>query len=216
MLLIIFLLMNRLHHRHTSGVLRVTCVVCTASLLCVAMVAAELQQAASMALRSSAWKDGDRIPDQFTVEGADVSPPLEWSDLPEGSKSLAIICADPDVKRKGGWVHWAIWNIPADSKGLPEGIKRDRELSEPITARQGQTSWGKKRCGYFGPATPEGVGNHTYVFTLYSLDADLDLKAGASAPELEKAMEGHVLAKATLAGTFSRGATPPPAMTPAP
>ncbi len=189
------------------------CVVCAAPL---AVLAASARQVVSMALHSSAWKDGDRIPDQFTVEGSDVSPPLEWSDVPQGAKSLAIVCADPDVKRKGGWVHWVIWNIPVEATGLPEGLKRDRELAAPAGARQGQTSWGKKRCGYFGPATPEGVGNHNYVFTLHALDSVLDLKEGASAAELEKAMDGHVLATAKLVGTFSRGATPPAPTSPAP
>ncbi|MDA0803446.1 MAG: YbhB/YbcL family Raf kinase inhibitor-like protein [Planctomycetota bacterium] len=182
-------------------------IVCV-GLACVAHAHRQDAATASFTASSPAWNDGARIPDRHTVEGDDVSPAISWNHAPEGTKSFAIVCADPDVKRKGGWVHWVIWNIPGDATGIVESIKRDLEPADPKGARQGQTSWGKRRCGYCGPATPEGVGNHTYIFSIFALDTVLDVEAGATERALQKAMEGHVLGTATLKGTFSRGEQP--------
>ena len=152
----------------------------------------------SLQLSSPAFPHGEAIPAKYTADGADVSPPLQWSDPPAETRSFVLICDDPDAPR-GTWVHWLIWNIPADARRLPEGIPTKREL--PDGARQGTNDFG--RIGYGGPAPPPGK-PHRYFFRLYALDTVLDVPAGARRPELEQAMQGHVLARGELMGTYGR------------
>ena len=155
-------------------------------------------------LTSAAFDDGQPMPAKYTADGEDVSPPLSWTDLPEGTKELALIMDDSDAK---GWVHWVIYKIPADAKGLDEGIPRTEALSAPAGALQGKNSWPDKsgekgNIGYRGPSPPSGV--HHYHFKAYALDAKLDVKPRLTRDELFKAMAGHILATGELVGTYKR------------
>jgi len=155
----------------------------------------------AFALTSPAFKPDDRIPAKYTGEGADVSPPLEWSDPPEGAKSFALICDDPDAPM-GTWDHWLLWNLAGDLRKLPENVAKTETVAALGGARQGKNSWPK--IGYNGPMPPKGHGTHHYHFDLYALDTALDLKTGADKKALLAAMKGHILGKATLMGTYSR------------
>jgi hypothetical protein len=155
----------------------------------------------AFALTSPAFKPDDRIPTKYTGEGADVSPPLEWSDPPEGAKSFALICDDPDAPM-GTWDHWLLWNLAGDLRKLPENVAKTETVAALGGARQGKNSWPK--IGYNGPMPPKGHGTHHYHFDLYALDTALDLKTGADKKALLAAMKGHILGKATLMGTYSR------------
>ena len=148
-------------------------------------------------LTSTAFGQGEPIPRRYTCDGEDISPPLQWSDPPQGTQSFALIADDPDAPM-GTWVHWVLYNIPAQARGLPEAVSSDAEL--PDGSRHGQNSW--RRLGYGGPCPPSGT--HRYFFKLYALDAQLDLAAGANKKQLLRAMEGHVLAQAELMGTYTR------------
>lgn len=152
-----------------------------------------------MQLTSPAFEDGAPIPVQHTCDGADRSPALVWQDAPAGTASYALLCEDPDAPR-GTWDHWVMWNIPADAAALEEGVPPADLL--PHESRQGVNSFG--RVGYGGPCPPKGPG-HRYFFRLFALDvAQLDLPQGAVKRQLLKAIEGHVLAEATLMGTYQR------------
>jgi len=147
-------------------------------------------------ITATAFRDGSSIPKRFTCDGPDVSPALSWGDPPAGTISLAIIADDPDAPA-GTWVHWVLYDLPADTRKLPEGVAKDREL--PNGALQGRNDFGK--IGYNGPCPPRGS-EHRYFFKLYALDSRTGLKAGATKSELERAMKGHVLAQAQLVGKF--------------
>lgn len=148
-------------------------------------------------LKSPAFKNGDLIPSKYTCDGLDISPPLDWESIPEGTKSFAIIADDPDAPM-GTWVHWVIFNIPPDEKGLPEGVPTERELSNG--ARQGTNDF--RRIGYGGPCPPGGT--HRYFFKIYALDTLLDLKPGATKPQLLSAMKGHIIGQGELMGRYRR------------
>jgi len=148
-------------------------------------------------LESPAFKENDIIPSKFTCDGKDISPPLSWSNLPNGSKSIVLIFDDPDAP-VGTWVHWVIYNIPPDSNNLEENVPKDRELKNG--AKQGRNDFGK--IGYGGPCPPEGT--HRYYFKLYAIDTILDLKTGTNKEKLENAMKGHIIAKAQLIGKYKR------------
>ena len=155
-------------------------------------------------LTSSAFSEGERIPAKYTGEGHDVSPPLAWTGLPEGTKELALICDDPDAPTEEPWVHWVIYKIPPDAVGLAEGIPRVPRLKQPGGALQGKNSWQKDNIGYRGPMPPPGHGEHRYLFKLYALQAKLTIEAGVSKELLLKEIEGHVLGEGQLMGTYSR------------
>ncbi len=148
-------------------------------------------------MTSPAFEEGGLIPRRYTCDGADVSPPLSWTGVPEGSATIALICDDPDAPM-GTWVHWVLFNLPATEKSLPEAIPADKELKSG--ARQGRNDF--RRIGYGGPCPPGGT--HRYFFKIYALDAALDLPAGATKAELLKAMEGHILAQGQLMGKYRR------------
>lgn len=155
-----------------------------------------------LTLRSPEFENGEPIPQRYTCEGDDISPRLEWSRVPAGTKSLALIVDDPDAPDpsapKRVWVHWVLYDIPADTPSLPAGIG-GRDL--PAGCREGMNDW--KKLGYGGPCPP--IGRHRYFFRLYALDHVLgDLKHPTKA-RLLQAMEGHVLAKAELVGTYKKG-----------
>lgn len=152
----------------------------------------------TLQLTSTAFKDGDPIPPRYTCTGDDISPPLAWTGGPAGTKSFALICDDPDAPM-GTWVHWIIFNAPADSVGLPESLPTLPEL--PNGARQGKNSW--KKVGYGGPCPPPGK-PHRYFFKLYALDAMLPLDASAGSRNVQDAMKGHVMAEGQLMGTYQR------------
>ena len=153
-----------------------------------------------LTITSKAFADGQSIPAKYTEDGQDVSPPLAWSDVPPGTKELALIVDDPDAPTAQPWVHWVIYKIPADVTELAEGIATKGELSAPAAALQGKNSWGS--IGYRGPAPPSGV--HHYHFKLYALGAELNLTSGAGKDALLAAMKPHILAEGKLIGTYKR------------
>lgn len=155
----------------------------------------------SLTISSDAFADGGEIPAQYTCQGDDISPPLSWSGVPDGAKSLALIVDDPDAPDpaapKMTWVHWVLYNLPPDSTGLAEKSSPD---NLPAGTLQGKNDW--RRVGYGGPCPP--VGRHRYFHKLYALDIvlpDLDEpnKAG-----LEKEMVDHILAEAQIIGTYAK------------
>ena len=148
-------------------------------------------------ITSSAFEDGGMIGAKYTCDGADVSPPLKWGAVPEGAKSVALICDDPDAPM-GTWVHWVLFNMPAETKELAENIPADEIL--PDGAKQGVSDFG--RIGYGGPCPPSGT--HRYFFKIYALDAEVDLAAGANKSQLVAAMEGHILGQGQLIGKYKR------------
>jgi Raf kinase inhibitor-like YbhB/YbcL family protein len=150
-----------------------------------------------MELTSTAFAPGEPIPRRYTCDGEDISPPLQWSDPPQGTQSFALIADDPDAP-VGTWVHWVLYNLPAETGILPEAIPPDADLSDG--SQHGKNSW--RRLGYGGPCPPSGT--HRYFFKLYALDTVLDLAAGASKKQVLQAMEGHILAQTELMGIYTR------------
>lgn len=146
---------------------------------------------------SPVFEDGGLIPAKYTCDGADISPPLQWDAVPEATKSIALICDDPDAPM-GTWVHWVLFNLPADTKELPENLPTDETL--PSGAKQGITDFG--RTGYGGPCPPSGT--HRYFFKIYTLDAEIELNSSAKKADLLKAMEGHILGQGQLMGKYKR------------
>jgi len=152
-----------------------------------------------MRINSTAFSHQTAIPTLYTCEGKDISPPITWSDIPPGAKSLALIVDDPDAPDpaapKMTWVHWILYNLPAVNGGLPEGV-----AALPAGAKEGVNDW--KRTGYGGPCPP--IGRHRYFHKLYALDTVLpDLKQPTKA-KLEEAMKGHVISEAHLMGTYQK------------
>ncbi len=146
----------------------------------------------AFSLESSAFDNARAIPSRQSCEGEDVSPPLRWMNVPEGTRSLALVVDDPDAPG-GVFTHWLAWGLDPAAGGLGEG--------EPAPA-EGRNDFGT--TGYRGPCPPPGHGRHRYVFRLYALDTELELGAGAAKAELEQAIEGHVLTTAELVGTYER------------
>jgi hypothetical protein len=155
-------------------------------------------EAMSLQITSAAFSGGETIPKKFTCDGPDFSPQLSWTDSPARTKSFALIMDDPDAPL-GTWVHWVLFDLPADTKELSEGVAKQEEL--PNGARQGNNDFLK--IGYGGPCPPPGK-PHRYFFKLYALDAKLNLKAGATKAEVERAMKGHILARAEVIGRYGR------------
>lgn len=158
----------------------------------------ERESRMTIALTSPAFENDGVIPREYTCDGVDISPPLEWSGVPSGTKTLALICDDPDAPLTT-WVHWVVFGLPADTSSLPEGVP----TSEAIESGALQGKNGFKRIGYGGPCPPPGK-PHRYFFKLYALDTELNLKAGATKKDLERAMKGHVLAEGQLVGRYKR------------
>lgn len=156
-----------------------------------------------MHLTSSAFVENERIPDRFTGFGDDLSPALQWTGLPAETVELVLICDDPDAPTDEPWVHWVIYGLSPSLTGLPEGIPRDRTVTAPISAVQGKNSWPTGTAiGYQGPEPPKGHGVHHYYFTLYALKTRLSLEPGATKSDLLAAMDGYVLGKTVLCGTY--------------
>jgi len=153
-------------------------------------------------ITSSAFGANGPIPKKYTGEGQDISPPLSWSDLPAGTKQLALICDDPDAPRPQPWVHWVIYGIPPQTTGLPEGVPPDEKLQTPSGAMQGRNTF--EKIGYGGPMPPPGHGVHHYHFKLYALSKTLSLQPGIEKPALLAAMQGAILGQGELIGTYER------------
>lgn len=154
-------------------------------------------EAAVFELSSSVFAPGEAIHSRYSCDGDNISPPLLWAHAPEGTQSYALIMDDPDAPG-GTWIHWVLFNIPAEVDSLKEDITHEYVLTN--SSRQGVNSWGS--LGYGGPCPPDGT--HRYIFRLYAVDMLLDLDPGATKQELLEAVEGHVLADAELVGTYTR------------
>ena len=156
----------------------------------------------TMIIRSTAFADGQRIPLRHTGDGEDVSPPLQWLNLPGGARELALIVDDPDAPTAEPWVHWLIYKIPISVQELPEAIPRHPSLTRPPGAIQGKNSW--DAIGYRGPAPPRGHGLHHYHFRIYALDAALKVAPNLDKKALLKAMDTHIIDQGILTGVYQR------------
>jgi len=152
----------------------------------------EVARMTTIAFSSPAFHGGEAIPAKYTCDGADASPPLAIGPVPMGTASLALIMDDPDAP-VGTWVHWVMWNIPPQTREIHEN-------SVPAGASQGRNDW--HRIGYGGPCPPSGA--HRYFFKLYALDIPLHLSAATIKADLERAMQGHILGKGELMGTYRK------------
>ena len=144
------------------------------------------------ALESGSFEHAHAIPERHTCDGEDLSPPLRWTNAPDEARTLALLVDDPDAP-SGVFTHWVAWGLAPGAGGLAE--------AEPAP-REGRNDFGTG--GYRGPCPPPGHGRHRYVFRLYALDDELDLRPGAGKADLEHAIEGHVLTMAELVGTYER------------
>jgi len=172
----------------------------TATELPATPTATDAPEPAEMAMRltSEAFAEGGGIPSLYTCQGEDTSPPLAWEGVPVGTQSFALICEDPDAP-VGIWVHWVLFDIPAEARELPAAVPTDATLSDG--AGQGLNSW--PRTGYGGPCPPSGT--HRYIFRLYALDSVLRLAPDdTDKAALLDAMEGHVLGETSLTGLYAR------------
>jgi Raf kinase inhibitor-like YbhB/YbcL family protein len=151
----------------------------------------EVEQMGELKLTSPAFENNKEIPSKYTCDGSDISPPLEIGGIPAEAKSLVLIVDDPDAPM-GTWDHWILWNIPL--------VANIDENSVPGGAVQGTNDF--KKLDYGGPCPPSGT--HRYMFKLYALDAILDLAEGANKDDVEKAMEGHIIAQTKLIGLYKR------------
>jgi Raf kinase inhibitor-like YbhB/YbcL family protein len=155
----------------------------------------------ALKISSSAFAPNGAIPSKYTCEGADISPPLEWSGAPDGTRSFALVVDDPDAPDpkapKVTWVHWVLYNLPPTAKGLPEGVA---PTALPAGTKPGINDW--KKTGWGGPCPP--VGRHRYFFKLYALDGVLPDLSRPTKAALEQAMGTHILGKAELIGTYAK------------
>jgi Raf kinase inhibitor-like YbhB/YbcL family protein len=180
--------------------LKYLCSLFLAILLCSGQIenqTSKIKGGEKMEIKSSAFKEGSIIPAKYTCDNIDISPPLEWSQVPDGTKTFALICDDPDAPM-GTWVHWVLFNLPGNILVLPENVPKPEVLKNG--ARQGKNDFGK--IGYGGPCPPGGT--HRYYFKIYALDKELDSKPGITKKELLKAIEGHILAEGQLMGKYKR------------
>jgi Raf kinase inhibitor-like YbhB/YbcL family protein len=152
----------------------------------------------ALTLECSAFAAGETIPRLYTCDDRNISPPLEWEDVPAGTASFALICDDPDAP-VGTWVHWVIYNIPADTRRLAQAVSARERLADG--SLQGRNDFG--RPGYGGPCPPGGR-PHRYVFTLYALNELLEVGPGLTKRDLLQAMSGHILTQAELTGSYCR------------
>lgn len=147
-----------------------------------------------ISISAEGFKEAGLIPDEYTCEGKDISPSLSWKGIPAGTKSIALIMDDPDAPG-GTFVHWVLYNLPAEIQKLPKAMPL------PDGSMQGMTDFGQP--GYGGPCPPPGK-PHRYYFKIYALDTKLNLPPGASKNQVENAMVGHILTKGELMGKYQR------------
>jgi Raf kinase inhibitor-like YbhB/YbcL family protein len=152
---------------------------------------------ATIKLSSPVFENGGAIPEQYTCNGENISPPLNWESVPAGTQSLALIVEDPDAAG-GTFVHWVLYDLPPDVQGLAKDMPHDKHF--PIGGEQGINS--TNRLGYMGPCPPSGT--HRYYFTLYALDEKLNLPAGETKDRLLEAMEGHLIGQGQIMGRYRR------------
>jgi Raf kinase inhibitor-like YbhB/YbcL family protein len=152
----------------------------------------------TLQLTSPDFSAGADIPKQFTCEGNDSSPALQWKEPPPGAQSFALIVDDPDAP-VGMWVHWVLFDLPPTLRSLPQNFPKTEQA--PDGTRQGTNDF--KKIGYNGPCPPPG-NPHRYFFKLYALNTKLNLKSGATKKDLERAMQGHALARGEYIGRYSR------------
>jgi len=180
----------------------VMAVIAAAAVVVGAADRAEEEPAMEMTIQSTAFEHEGKIPRIYTCEGDDVSPPLEWTGVPEGARSLVLIVDDPDApdpkKPQMTWVHWVLYDIPPTATGLAEDVAPS---ALPPGTREGLNDW--KRAGYGGPCPP--IGRHRYFHKLYALDTELGDLGRAAKADVERAMKGHVVAEAVLMGTYQKG-----------
>jgi hypothetical protein len=150
-----------------------------------------------MKIISQAFDEGGMIPEKYTCDGINISPPLKWSSVPDGTKTLAIICDDLDAPM-GTWVHWVIYNLPANIRELSEDVPTLEKL--PTGAKQGRNDF--KKIGYSGPCPPGGI--HRYYFKIYALAKELNVEKGITKSDLLNAMKGHILSQGQLMGKYER------------
>lgn len=158
-----------------------------------------MESSSSFQLISTAFDQGRPIPQKYSCDGDDVSPPLAWGEPPAGTQSLALIMDDPDAPL-GTWDHWILFNIPADVRELQEDLPIAGKNVDPNAIYAGNNSWGRPEYG--GPCPPSGT--HRYFFKLYALDTTINLLPGATKKELLKAMDGHILAESELMGSYTK------------
>jgi len=159
---------------------------------------APVRPKATMVLFSPAFENGQPIPKRFTGDGQNVSPELVWDSVPEGTRSFALVCSDPDAPIRT-FIHWVIYNIPDTMRRLPEGFPTEPEFPNGIC--QGRNGFGG--IGYSGPKPPPGK-PHRYYFVLYALDTVIGMRPGSSAKSIKESTLGRTLAKAELMGTYGR------------
>ena len=160
------------------------------------------EKISKMTVISSAFKEGEVIPSEYTCAGKNISPELSWSGIPPQAKSLVLICDDPDAPKETPWVHWVVYDLPAHIKNLSKGVSRAQLKADG--AHEGMTDFDKP--GYGGPCPPEGHGVHHYHFNLYAIDKkkiDID-EVDATKEKVLQAIEGHIVAQGHLIGTFER------------
>lgn len=155
-----------------------------------------------LSLQSTAFKNGEVIPPQYTCDGENISPPLNWDGVPAAAQSLVLIIDDPDAPDPKAprmvWSHWVVYNIPTETHELPAAVMASQL---PAGAKQGLNDW--NQTGYGGPCPP--IGKHRYFHKLYALDTELTLTGGVTKKRIEKAINGHVIASAELVGTYKKG-----------
>lgn len=149
-----------------------------------------------MQITSAAFKDGEKIPRKYAKDGENVSPPLSWSDVPDGARELLLICDDPDAPSSEPFVHWLVYGLSPRRDGIPEGGLGDGEIQLGVNSQD--------EAAYMGPAPPKGDPPHHYHFRLYALDEETDLPQGVSRTALQEAMAGRVLAQSELEGVYQR------------
>ena len=156
-------------------------------------------------IKSPAFSDKGAIPKKFTQEGANISPPLEWTTTDPSVKQYALICEDPDAPMEKPYIHWVIYGIDASVTSLPEAIDTEPEIDTPVAAVQGKNT--ADEFGYAGPMPPVGHGWHRYYFRLFALDRRLDLEPGLTSEELLDEIRSNVIVEAELVGRYQRSKT---------
>ena len=164
-------------------------------LISLGMIPVTTLKGESMKLMSQAFKHGERLPKKYSCEGDEISPDLQWSEVPSGTKSLTLIVDDPDAPG-GTWVHWVVYTIDPTVTGLSEGAQIIKPMQQGINS--------SNQIKYQAACPPKGHGTHHYYFTLYALDTTLNLNDGATKQAVMQAMENHILNKATLMATYER------------
>mgnify|MGYP006278349367 CR=1 FL=1 len=151
---------------------------------------------------SAPFASDEPIPMEYTCEGADVSPSLDWTGVPDGTESLALLVDDPDAPGQT-FTHWVLFDIPGTVTSIPRDLDVGKHFPDGgLTPREGRNDFGN--IGYGGPCPPPGDGPHRYFFRLYAIDAALDLDRGATKAQVENAVDGHILDETELIGTYER------------